>query len=297
MCILLVKCWLTQLTISMSALNYPRLQRNNYSGSTMILMSKVCNDLGRVTIVEHKFDLNTTADAPKGRNLYCTLCIKILYFRLLNRWMTSRRGSREDWWSRGARITTSPCLCWFLRKERRCEERRGLRPRINTGREQPCMQRHLYHVSKSRLDQPSMLRSQEFLPVEAPLLDNLNKDSRSADRWSTWSWRSSFSPKGGWTWTCWRRLRLRVSIRSGLWQGASRSAWMGSSHAMIYVICGVHLLQHKSRHGLEHILLNDVKLVLLVHVYFLRNHCGKRFLHFKLALKYYCEYKMPIIKV
>ena len=53
--------------------NYLKLRRSNYSGSTTILMSKVCYKYGGVTFIEHKYFLIITADAPKRRKLYCTL--------------------------------------------------------------------------------------------------------------------------------------------------------------------------------------------------------------------------------
>ena len=52
----------------------------------------------------------------------------------------------------------------------------GFKHRINTGRDQICMQRYLSHVSRSGLDMPTMLSLEQFLPVDAPLLYYLVHD-------------------------------------------------------------------------------------------------------------------------
>ena len=57
----------------------------------------------------------------------------------------------------------------------------GFKHRINTGRDQICMEKYLSRVSKSGLDMPRILRSEQFLPVDAPLLDYLVHDARKPE--------------------------------------------------------------------------------------------------------------------
>ena len=45
------------------------------------------------------------------------------------------------------------------------------------------MQRYLTRVSKSGLDMPTMLNLEQFLPVDAPLLDYLVHDTRRLEGW------------------------------------------------------------------------------------------------------------------
>ena len=57
------------------------------------------------------------------------------------------------------------------------------KPRINTGNDNACMKKYLYRVSRDGLDQPSMLRRDQFLPVDAPLLDYLVESSKNVVGW------------------------------------------------------------------------------------------------------------------
>ena len=59
----------------------------------------------------------------------------------------------------------------------------GFKHRINTGRDQICMQGYLTRVSKSGLDMPTMLNLEQFLPADAPLLDYLVHDTRRPEGW------------------------------------------------------------------------------------------------------------------
>ena len=57
----------------------------------------------------------------------------------------------------------------------------GHKNRINTGRDQSYMEKYLSKVSRSSLDKPDLLQTQEFLPMEAPLLDFLVVDAKKID--------------------------------------------------------------------------------------------------------------------
>ncbi len=59
----------------------------------------------------------------------------------------------------------------------------GGKPRINNGQDTACMQRYITRVSKDGLDQPRFLRVNQYLPVEAPLLDYLVEDTKRVDGW------------------------------------------------------------------------------------------------------------------
>ena len=59
----------------------------------------------------------------------------------------------------------------------------GFRHRINTGRDQACMQKYLSRVSKSGLYMPRMLRLKQFLSADAPLLDYLVYDVKKPEGW------------------------------------------------------------------------------------------------------------------
>ena len=169
----------------MSVLNYLKLRRSNYSGSTIILMFKVCYEYGGVTFIEHKYFFITIADAPKGRKLYCTLWSNDLYSRLLTTADLERRVKRRLEEQRSKEVDSSMFMLIPQEGEKVWGEKRignkvdmiaglvGFRHRINTGRDQACMQRYLSRVSKSRLDMPRVLKSEQFLPVDVPLLDYL----------------------------------------------------------------------------------------------------------------------------
>ena len=171
------------------------VQGSNYSGSTMILMSKVCNEYGGITFIEHRIFLITIADAPKRRKLCCTLWSNDLYFRLLTTADLERRVKRRLEEQRSKEVTLSMSLLNPQDGEKVWGEKRignkvnmiaqvvGFRHRINTGRDQTCMQKYLSRVSKTGLDMPSMLRSEQFLPVDAPLLDYLVYDVKKPEGW------------------------------------------------------------------------------------------------------------------
>lgn len=59
----------------------------------------------------------------------------------------------------------------------------GFQYKINTGRDQPCMQKYLSCFSKFCLDKLDLLRSWVFLPVKAPLLDYIIVDLKKIDDW------------------------------------------------------------------------------------------------------------------
>ena len=59
----------------------------------------------------------------------------------------------------------------------------GFQPKINTGKDQVCMQRYITRVSKTGLDMPTMLTLEQFLPAGAPLLDFLIHDTRKLEGW------------------------------------------------------------------------------------------------------------------
>ena len=59
----------------------------------------------------------------------------------------------------------------------------GYRPRINSGRDTACMQLYLNRVSKSDLDQPRFMKTEDYLPAGAPLLDFLVEESLQVGGW------------------------------------------------------------------------------------------------------------------
>ena len=135
---------------------------------------------GGVTFIEHGSFLIITADAPKGRKLHM-LKSNVLYFRLLKTGDLLRRVKRRLEQQRSKEATSSMSMLVSQEGEKVWGEKRignkvdmvaqivGFKHRINTGRDQICMQRYLSRVSKSGLDMPAMLSLEQFLPVDARL--------------------------------------------------------------------------------------------------------------------------------
>ena len=135
-----------------------------------------------------------TADAPNRRKL-CTLKSNVLYFRLLKTADLERRVKRRLEQPRSRSVTNSMSLLVSHEGEKVWGEKRignkvdmvaqivGFKHRMNNGRDQICMQRYLTWVSKSGLDMPTMLNLEQFLPVDAPLLDYLVHDTRKLEGW------------------------------------------------------------------------------------------------------------------
>ena len=150
---------------------------------------------GEVTFIEHGFFFIVIPDAPKGRKLCCTLKSNDLYFRLLKTADLERRVKRRLEQHRSKEATSFMSLLISQEGEKVWGEKRignkvnmvaqivGFKHRINTGRDQICMQRFLSRVSKSGLDMPTMLNLEQFLPVDAPLLDYLVYDTRKPEGW------------------------------------------------------------------------------------------------------------------
>ena len=144
---------------------------------------------GGVTFIEHGFLLIITADAPNRRKL-CTLRSNVLYFSLLKTADLERRVKRRLEQQRSRSATESMSMLVSHEGEKVWGEKRignkvdmvaqivGFKHRMNNGRDQICMQRYLTRVSKSGLDMPTMLNLEQFLPVDAPLLDYLVHDTR-----------------------------------------------------------------------------------------------------------------------
>ena len=105
----------------------------------------------------------------------------VMYFRLLKTGDLLRRVKRRLEQQRSKEATSSMSMLVSQEGEKVWGEKRignkvdmvaqivGFKHRINTGRDQICMQRYLSRVSKSGLDMPAMLSLEQFLPVDARL--------------------------------------------------------------------------------------------------------------------------------
>ena len=169
--------------------------RSNYSGCNTILMSKVCYEFGGAIIVKHKIKVTVTTGKPIGCNLFSTKKLIYLLFRLLTTEEFRRRIKERMLQQR--RMDVSPQMMMLIppqetkvwgekrigNKIDMIAEMIGYKPRINSGRDDPCMSLYLSRVSRSGLDQPSMLTREQFLPVDAPLLDFLVEDVKNPDGW------------------------------------------------------------------------------------------------------------------
>ena len=150
--------------------------RSNYSGCNTILMSKVCYEFGGAIIVKHKIKVTVTTGKPIGCNLFCTKKLIYLLFRLLTTEEFRRRIKKRMLQQR--RMDVSPQMMMLIPPQERkvwgekrignkvdmIAEMVGYKPRINSGRDDPCMSLYLSRVSRSGLDQPSMLTREQFLP-------------------------------------------------------------------------------------------------------------------------------------
>ena len=132
-----------------------------------------------------------TTVAPSICKFYM-LWSNILYFRLLKT-ADLEDGVRRRIAQQGSRpVTEEMSLLLTHAGEKVWGEKRignkvsmegqivGFKPKINTGKDQMCMQRYITRVSKTGLDMPTMLTLEQFLPVGAPLLDFLIHDNEKA---------------------------------------------------------------------------------------------------------------------
>ena len=134
-------------------------------------------------------------DLQRMTEIYYVLSCNILYFRLLTtesfqrrieeRWLGERSKEYDD--SMRMLIPQEGEKLWGEKrignKVAMIAEIVGFKPRINTGNDTRCMQRYITRVSRNGLDQPSMLRMDQFLPVRAPLLDYLVECTRKVGGW------------------------------------------------------------------------------------------------------------------
>jgi len=179
----------------MSVLSKVKIRRSNCSGCSIILISKVCCGSGGVIVMKHEFGLILIADATRRRKLVYILFIKFLIFRLLTTEDLRKRIERRLKEQRSEVYNPSMTMLIPQEGEKVWGEKRpgnkvdmiaeivGYRHRINTGRDQACMQRYITRVSRAGLDQPSVLNSRQFLPVDAPLLDFLVEDAKGVEGW------------------------------------------------------------------------------------------------------------------
>ena len=207
----------------MSVPSYLILRGSNPVLSLSILMSKVCFTCGGVTIVENDFDLIATADASLGYirhtlSLFFLLDLfgsaglivrrylqevveifiwktNLYFFRPLSTEDFARRIKRRIEEERSKQYDESMRMLIPQIGEKVWGEKRAgnkvdmigemvkFKPRINTGNDNACMKKYLSCVSRDRLDQPSMLRREKFLPVDAPLLDYLVESSKKVVGW------------------------------------------------------------------------------------------------------------------
>ena len=162
---------------------------------SMILISKVCRGFGGVIVIKHEFGLILITDATRRRKLVYILLINFLIFRLLTTEDLRRRIERRLKEQRSEVYNPSMSMLIPQEGEKVWGEKRignkidmvaeivGYRHRINTSRDQACMQRYTTRVSRAGLDQPSVLNSRQFLPVDAPLLDFLLEDLKGVEGW------------------------------------------------------------------------------------------------------------------
>ena len=207
----------------MSVPSYLILRGSNPTLGLSVLMSKVCSVCGGVTIVENDFDLIATADASLGDkshalSLFVLLDllgsaglivrrdlqevaeifvwrINLYFFRTLSTEDFVRRIKRRIEGERAKQYDESMRMLIPQIGEKAWGEKRAgnkvdmiaemvkFKPRINTGNDNACMKKYLSRVSRDGLDQPSMLRRDQFLPVDAPLLDYLVESSKNVIGW------------------------------------------------------------------------------------------------------------------
>ena len=117
-----------------------------------------------------------TTVAPSIYKSYM-LCSNILYFRLLNTADLEDGVRRRIAEQRSKPAVEEMSLLLTHAGEKVWGEKRignkvamvgqivGFQPRINTGKDQMCMQRYITRVSKTGLDMPTMLTLEQFLPA------------------------------------------------------------------------------------------------------------------------------------
>ena len=123
------------------------------------------------------------------------LCSNILFFRLLKTADLEDGVRRRIAEQRSKPVVEEMSLLLIHTGEKVWGEKRignkvamigqivGFQPKINTGKDQVCMQRYITRVSKTGLDMPTMLTLELFLPVGAPLLDFLIHNTRKLEGW------------------------------------------------------------------------------------------------------------------
>ena len=144
--------------------------------------------------VEYRFLLIITSDAPSICKFYI-LWSNVLYSRLLKTADLEDGVRRRIAQQRSRPVTEEMSLLLTHAGEKVWGEKRigikvdmlaqivGFKPKINTGKDQVCMQRYVTRVSKSGLNMPTMLSLEQFLPAGAPLLDFLIHDTRKPEGW------------------------------------------------------------------------------------------------------------------
>ena len=166
---------------------------NSPEGCTILIIN-VCASRGGVTFIGHIW-LIGISDALIGRKFCCILYIIISYFssvdteefrkRIKERLIKQR--SKEFNPSLSLLIPQEGEKVWGEKRKANKVEMLGqlvrYRHKINTGKDDIYMRKYLTKVSKMGLNKPDYLRTKEFLPIDAPLVDFLIEDTTGLDGW------------------------------------------------------------------------------------------------------------------
>ena len=159
-----------------------------------MLIINVCSSRGGVTFIGHNW-LIGISDALIGRKFCCILYIIISYFSSVDTEEFRKRikerlikqQSKEFDPSLSLLIPQEGEKVWGEKRKANKVEMLGqlvrYRHKINTGKDDIYMRKYLTKVSKMGLNKPDYLRTKEFLPIDAPLVDFLIEDTTGLDGW------------------------------------------------------------------------------------------------------------------
>ena len=166
---------------------------NSPEGCTILIIN-VCTSRGGVTFIGHIW-LIGISDALIGRKFCCILYIIMLYFSSVDTDEFRKRIKERLIKQRSKEFNPSLSLLIPQEGEKIWGEKRkankvemlgqliGYRHKMNTGKDDIYMRKYLTKVSKTGLNKPDYLRTKEFLPIDAPLVDFLIEDTAGLDGW------------------------------------------------------------------------------------------------------------------